>query len=159
MAEIKVVLCHCKICLKGGNLLPQDEQLLDAEELCIHHTLLLCYLPTGSLHSSTMLLLLAGSGTLQALLRSLALNWPNITADQTGAFGDLKSGPLFCRMLAKGEQPCETIHGSLVLAAGNPRTNRVQLNCSILLTLTLYPALTLRGGPNIKLLYKVDSQS
>lgn len=50
MTEIQIILCHSKVCPKGRYLFPQDEQLLHAEELCIHHALLLCYLPASSLH-------------------------------------------------------------------------------------------------------------
>lgn len=51
VAEVQVVLCHGKVCLKGSYLLSQYEQLLYGEQLGIHHTTLLSYLPACSLYT------------------------------------------------------------------------------------------------------------
>ncbi len=53
VAEIQVILCHSKVRLKGSYLLSQYQQLLDGEELCIHHAALLGYLSACSLDSNS----------------------------------------------------------------------------------------------------------
>lgn len=54
VAEIQVILCHSKVCLKGSYLLSQYQKLLDGEELCIHHAALLGYLSACSLDSNSL---------------------------------------------------------------------------------------------------------